>query len=685
MQWIPREHLWRNIFRTHGGRYMRPETCVYQCPSGFHWMTHTEYFQKVQESTTCQHEWIYHFQCGWGSLSWQDGPSRVYFRFQDSEPNNVNGWALHAGLRDFDIQNGEPKYNHDITDHDFAGIVCAPDVQQTGHKRENNCESQNGWALMNFEECSQYAAENNMGFLNQQLEELGQYNHHWEADCRTCITDGYTVGFNRHANPSCSSHWLTICKEASGEANPGGVCSQDTCGGIRESTCGGIFYVPDYSTDDATWDPDYDYQCPSGYVWMTSTEYTTRQGESTTCEDEKAYHDQCGWSGYDCDLIHRRYFRFKDSDATNGWSAHSGNQDNTAVTVDKVLTQFAGLVCAKDSCADVVCEALDDCHDAGDCFEGGCTDIRKADGSECTGGTCQSGVCEAGGAALLEDSCGGFRESTCGGIYFAAVQTNGDWNPEYDYKCPAGYSWMTKPEYEAKKDASATCSSAEYVGYNQCGWNEYTFDGVRRNYFRFKDTDMETHAWALHAGAFDSQEVQDAKQSRLFAGIVCGEAEENRVGEGFRPTSEGWCPEGYSLVEEKMWHQSKACPGSLLSSWCIIPQSDVREFCRTFHEEGGEANGGRRCWVITEKVNSGWTDVYGDAVVIGTEANVVERDPDTNSCVWDGTWSEESVGFTPPTETETAIGAEPSETSAFTLLEKVPHDHKIALVLALTI
>eukprot|EP00493_Phyllostaurus_siculus_P021396 UN21723 len=509
MQWIPREHLWRNIFRTHGGRYMRPETCVYQCPSGFHWMTHTEYFQKVQESTTCQHEWIYHFQCGWGSLSWQDGPSRVYFRFQDSEPNNVNGWALHAGLRDFDIQNGEPKYNHDITDHDFAGIVCAPDVQQTGHKRENNCESQNGWALMNFEECSQYAAENNMGFLNQQLEELGQYNHHWEADCRTCITDGYTVGFNRHANPSCSSHWLTICKEASGEANPGGVCSQDTCGGIRESTCGGIFYVPDYSTDDATWDPDYDYQCPSGYVWMTSTEYTTRQGESTTCEDEKAYHDQCGWSGYDCDLIHRRYFRFKDSDATNGWSAHSGNQDNTAVTVDKVLTQFAGLVCAK--------------------------------------------------------------------------------------------------------------------------------------------------------------------------------AEENRVGEGFRPTSEGWCPEGYSLVEEKMWHQSKACPGSLLSSWCIIPQSDVREFCRTFHEEGGEANGGRRCWVITEKVNSGWTDVYGDAVVIGTEANVVERDPDTNSCVWDGTWSEESVGFTPPTETETAIGAEPSETSAFTLLEKVPHDHKIALVLALTI
>jgi len=125
---------------------------------------------------------------------------------------------------------------------------------------------------------------------------------------------------------------------------------------------------------------------------------------------------------------------------------------------------------------------------------------------------------------LLEDSCGGFRESTCGGIYFAAMQTSGDWNPEFDYKCPSGYFWMTKTDYEEKKSRSATCSSSAFVGYNQCGWNGYTFNNdVRRNYFRFKDTDMETHAWAVHVGAYDTQDVQDAKQWKLFAGIVCGE------------------------------------------------------------------------------------------------------------------------------------------------------------------
>jgi len=125
-------------------------------------------------------------------------------------------------------------------------------------------------------------------------------------------------------------------------ANPPLV--DDNCGGIRESTCGGIFYAV---MGDGNWDPNYDYRCPSGYVWMSSTEYTTRQGESATCQSESAYYNQCGWAGYEFNSIARNYFRFEDSDTSNGWSAHSGNEDNIAVTTDRVLTQFAGLVCAQ--------------------------------------------------------------------------------------------------------------------------------------------------------------------------------------------------------------------------------------------------------------------------------------------------------------------------------------------------
>ena len=73
--------------------------------------------------------------------------------------------------------------------------------------------------------------------------------------------------------------------------------------------------------------------------------------------------------------------------------------------------------------------------------------------------------------------------------------------------------------------ASTTCDNTQQVYYNQCGWEKaIVINGVNMDYFRFKDTDYENNAWAVHAGAYDNQEIQDANQMRHFAGIVCGQS-----------------------------------------------------------------------------------------------------------------------------------------------------------------
>jgi len=318
---------------------------------------------------------------------------------------------------------------------------------------------------------------------------------------------------------------------------------------------------------DGVWDPAFDYKCPSGYTWLTKEEYEKKKSASTTCSSStKTYQSQCGWRDFDFDGYSTRYdFRFKDTSMeTHAWTVHAGWEDTQKVIDLKELINFAGIVCGEGPAVQPVqtnCDwVIQNRNTNGEKNIGEasspeeCITMVKA---QCSGATianlpkeghgscwCQFGnnmepdpssswqtcllssiTSNAAGPnpPLLEDSCGGFRESTCGGIYFAAMG-DGVWDPAFDYKCPSGYTWLTKEEYEKKKSASTTCSSSTKTYQSQCGWRDFDFDGYSTRYdFRFKDTSMETHAWTVHAGWEDTQKVIDLKELINFAGIVCGE------------------------------------------------------------------------------------------------------------------------------------------------------------------
>jgi len=161
-----------------------------------------------------------------------------------------------------------------------------------------------------------------------------------ESSCSAWRDDGI------HCNGKGAMDWSSWVKPREASAAPNPPLLEDFCGGLRESTCGGIYYAV---MGTGIWEPDYDYQCPPGYVWITTTEFTQQQGESTTCKQEFTYHDKCGWNGYTWGGVERNYFRFEDSDMNNGWGLHVGTYDDQPPNQPKVTTAFAGIICAQES------------------------------------------------------------------------------------------------------------------------------------------------------------------------------------------------------------------------------------------------------------------------------------------------------------------------------------------------
>jgi len=124
--------------------------------------------------------------------------------------------------------------------------------------------------------------------------------------------------------------------------------------------------------------------------------------------------------------------------------------------------------------------------------------------------------------ALLGDSCGGFRESTCGDVFFAAM-VGDTWNLTFPYRCPDGFRWITSDEYTESVSHSSSCTSAmHYKG--QCGWGAphgYGWGGETKALFRFSDSTW-THEAYLHAGHMDNVPITGTYTTLSdFAGIVC--------------------------------------------------------------------------------------------------------------------------------------------------------------------
>jgi len=121
---------------------------------------------------------------------------------------------------------------------------------------------------------------------------------------------------------------------------------------------------------------------------------------------------------------------------------------------------------------------------------------------------------------LLGDNCGGFRESTCGDVFFAAMVST-TWNTTFNYRCPDDFRWITSDEYTESVGQSSSCTNT-FIYHGQCGWNRYIWGGEARNWFRFSDSTV-ANGLSLHAGEYDSSAIRtgDSTVANGFAGIVC--------------------------------------------------------------------------------------------------------------------------------------------------------------------
>ena len=86
-------------------------------------------------------------------------------------------------------------------------------------------------------------------------------------------------------------------------------------------------------------------------------------------------------------------------------------------------------------------------------------------------------------------------------------------------------------EYNYIINNSGTCSSSTYVYYRQCGWSDYTYNGVERYMFTFNNGigDMDDHHF-LQIRNYQTQLARHTSNSLKssfesgswkFAGLIC--------------------------------------------------------------------------------------------------------------------------------------------------------------------
>jgi hypothetical protein len=119
---------------------------------------------------------------------------------------------------------------------------------------------------------------------------------------------------------------------------------------------------------------------------------------------------------------------------------------------------------------------------------------------------------------LTTDRCEGFRRSTYNSSVYYAVSASNVWDKSKYYHCPEGYHWACTGEGQRIFEDTYN-QPGRYVYRGQCGWQSYTFGGLYRYYFRFRDSAV-TNAYK-HTGHYDQYQVQFGSSIENFAGIVC--------------------------------------------------------------------------------------------------------------------------------------------------------------------
>ncbi|EQC35656.1 hypothetical protein SDRG_06940 [Saprolegnia diclina VS20] len=101
-------------------------------------------------------------------------------------------------------------------------------------------------------------------------------------------------------------------------------------------------------------------------------------------------------------------------------------------------------------------------------------------------------------------------------VLFVVTKTT-VWSPARVYDCPIGYTWMMTADATSVFNTSAV--AVDYVYWNECGWDGYTFLGATRKSFRFADSSAT--GGMKHAGRRVDYPVEYSTATAQFAGIVC--------------------------------------------------------------------------------------------------------------------------------------------------------------------
>ena len=309
---------------------------------------------------------------------------------------------------------------------------------------------------------------------------------------------------------------------------PDWMDTTDDCGGFRRSSWDTRIRFAVAKNN--TWDKTFDYTCPTGYHWATTTEvtpwlYATNVGAVAT------YSGQCGWTTTTWNTKIRRWFRFADS-TTNNKAKDTADLDGAPLEAYTGTDQFAGIVCAQDA-------------------DPGPDDWM-----------------------LPEDDCQGLKQSDWAPQAYLAVARKSLYDPSLNYQCPDGYHWATTAEGQALFNGT---SATPTVYSAQCGWAALVYQNVSRRYFRFADS-LEGATTLYYKDASTGDGVAPAKDASFgaaslqnFAGIVC--IDDNWTNDpmawmdtsdacgGFRQST--WDPRfSYAVAKKNVWSKTYTytCP-----------------------------------------------------------------------------------------------------------------------------
>nr|CCA24747.1 uncharacterized protein putative [Albugo laibachii Nc14] len=126
----------------------------------------------------------------------------------------------------------------------------------------------------------------------------------------------------------------------------------DSCNGFRSIQANGDDFLYIIGKD-SVWKPKQRYECPAGYRWISSREFSEKiilaaEKVSLGVKYPSIYWNYCDWNGYKFGGGYRRYFRFSDSHSNQAYQ-HAGRAFNSPLGSDGSALDFAGIVCVKFS------------------------------------------------------------------------------------------------------------------------------------------------------------------------------------------------------------------------------------------------------------------------------------------------------------------------------------------------